>query len=54
MTDTPEPVRHTVRLPSELLEAIEEWRARQRPIPSLNGAFVELIRRGLLLKDLLP
>lgn len=53
MPDTGKTIRHSLRLSSELLEAIEEWRARQRPIPSLNQAFAELIRRGLTVEVLL-
>lgn len=32
---------------SEFLDEVEEWRAAQRPIPSITEAIKALIRKGL-------
>ncbi len=39
--------RYELRLPHELVVAVEEFRARQRPVPSAQQALQRLIRTGL-------
>jgi len=36
-----------VRVPNELSEKIDEWRAQQRPIPSTPEAIRQLVEIGL-------
>lgn len=36
-----------LRIPPDLLARIEDWRAAQRPIPTLADAARQLIERGL-------
>lgn len=39
--------RRTISLDVDLEEEIEDWRAKQRPIPNFSEAIVALTRRGL-------
>jgi hypothetical protein len=41
------PVKKIIGFNSVLLDAIEKWRAKQRPIPNLSDAIRQLIEDGL-------
>jgi hypothetical protein len=41
------PVKKVVGFNVVLLDAIEKWRAKQRPIPNLSDAIRQLIEAGL-------
>lgn len=41
------PVKKLVGLSESMLEAIEKWRAKQRPIPNVSDAIRQLIEVGL-------
>jgi len=41
------PVKKLVGLSDSMLEAIEKWRAKQRPIPNVSDAIRQLIELGL-------
>lgn len=37
---------------STFLDEIEEWRAKQRPVPSRSAAIIELCRRAMMAETL--
>jgi len=41
------PVKKLVGLSESMLEAIEKWRAKQRPMPNVSDAIRQLIEIGL-------
>lgn len=41
------PVKKLVGLNKSMLEAIDKWRAKQRPIPNVSDAIRQLIEIGL-------
>lgn len=41
------PIKKLVGLSESMLEAIDKWRARQRPIPNVSDAIRQLIEQGL-------
>jgi hypothetical protein len=41
------PVKKLVKFSEGMLEAIDKWRARQRPIPNVSDAIRQLIEAGL-------
>lgn len=41
------PVKKLVGLSEAMLEAIDKWRAKQRPIPNVSDAIRQLIELGL-------
>jgi hypothetical protein len=44
------PVKKLVKFSTEMLDAIEKWRAKQRPIPNVSDAIRQLIEAGLKAK----
>lgn len=40
-------IKKTINLPDDLMKEIEEYRAKQRPIPSWNQAAVDLMRQAI-------
>ncbi|WP_167772392.1 hypothetical protein [Bradyrhizobium frederickii] len=41
------PIKKLVGLSENMLEAIDKWRAKQRPIPNVSDAIRQLIEIGL-------
>lgn len=41
------PVKKVVGFTEAMLEAIDKWRAKQRPIPNVSDAIRELVEIGL-------
>lgn len=41
------PVKKMVGFSTDMLDAIEKWRAKQRPIPNVSDAIRQLIESGL-------
>jgi len=41
------PVKKLVGFTEEMLEAIENWRAKQKPIPTVSDAIRQLVEAGL-------
>jgi hypothetical protein len=41
------PVKKIIGFNTALLDAIEKWRAKQRPIPNVSDAIRQLIEAGL-------
>jgi len=41
------PVKKLVKFSTSMLDAIETWRAKQRPIPNVSDAIRQLIEAGL-------
>ena len=39
--------RQTITFDDDLVKQIDDWRAKQRPIPKFQNAVTELVRRGL-------
>lgn len=49
------PLRRVLtEMSEELLEAIDGWRSKQKPIPSRAAAIRELLRMGLVKKEEAP
>jgi hypothetical protein len=41
------PVKKLVKFSADMLDAIEKWRSKQRPIPNVSDAIRQLIEAGL-------
>jgi hypothetical protein len=41
------PVKKLIGLSADMLDAIDKWRAKQRPIPNVSDAIRQLIEAGL-------
>ena len=41
------PVKKVIGFTSEMLEAVERWRAKQKPIPTVSDAIRRLVELGL-------
>jgi hypothetical protein len=41
------PVKKVVGFSEEMLDAVENWRAKQRPVPNLSEAIRRLVELGL-------
>lgn len=41
------PVKKVIGFTNEMMEAIETWRAKQRPVPNVSDAIRQLIDIGL-------
>jgi hypothetical protein len=41
------PVKKVIGFDQMMIDAIEKWRAKQRPIPSVSDAIRQLIEKGL-------
>ena len=41
------PVKKVIGFDPRMLDAIEKWRSKQKPIPSVSEAIRALIQRGL-------
>jgi hypothetical protein len=41
------PVKKVVGFTNEMMEAVEVWRAKQRPVPNLSEAIRRLVESGL-------
>lgn len=41
------PVKKLLRFDEEMLEAIDDWRRKQKPIPNVSDAIRQLIELGL-------
>ena len=41
------PVKKVIGFDRKMLDAIEKWRSKQKPIPNMSDAIRELIRRAL-------
>jgi hypothetical protein len=39
--------RHSLSFPKELDEALDDWRAKQRPIPDFTTAVIQLLKIAL-------
>jgi len=48
------PVKKVIGFTEEMIEAVEGWRAKQRPVPNLSEAIRRLIELGLKAKQRLP
>jgi hypothetical protein len=44
------PVKKVVGFDQEMLDAIEKWRAKQKPIPNVSDAIRRLVELGLTIK----
>ena len=40
-------VKLAVRLPEDLIASLDNWRSRERPVPTRSGAIRSLMERGL-------
>jgi hypothetical protein len=45
------PVKKVVGFDQQTIDAIEKWRAKQKPIPNASEAIRRLIERGLTVKS---
>ncbi len=45
------PVKKMIGFTANMLDAIDKWRAKQRPIPNVSDAIRHLIEVGLKVKD---
>jgi hypothetical protein len=41
------PIKKMIGFTTDMLEAIDKWRARQRPIPNVSDAIRQLIEAGM-------
>jgi hypothetical protein len=41
------PVRKLIKFSEDMLDTIDKWRAKQRPIPNVSDAIRQLIEAGL-------
>ena len=41
------PIKKMIGFTADMLDAIDKWRARQRPIPNVSDAIRQLIEAGL-------
>ncbi|WOH58518.1 hypothetical protein [Bradyrhizobium sp. BWC-3-1] len=41
------PVKKMIGFTADMLEAIDKWRAKQRPIPNVSDAIRQLVEAGL-------
>jgi hypothetical protein len=44
------PIKKVIGFTEEMVEAVEKWRARQRPVPNLSEAIRRLVEIGLKTK----
>jgi len=44
------PVKKVVGFDQEMLDAIEKWRAKQKPVPNVSDAIRRLVELGLKVK----
>jgi hypothetical protein len=45
------PVKKVIGFTQEMIDAIEQWRAKQRPVPNLSEAIRRLVELGLKVKS---
>jgi hypothetical protein len=45
------PVKKVVGFDKEMIDAIEKWRAKQKPIPNVSDAIRRLVELGLKAKS---
>jgi hypothetical protein len=41
------PIKKVIGFTDEMIEAVEEWRAKQKPVPNLSEAIRRLVELGL-------
>jgi len=46
------PVKKVIGFTEEMIEAVENWRARQKPVPNVSEAIRRLVELGLKAKAL--
>jgi hypothetical protein len=51
MDKTEYPIKKIIGFTQPMIEAIEKWRAKQRPIPTVSEAIRRLIELGLKAKQ---
>jgi hypothetical protein len=44
------PIKKVIGFTEEMLEAVETWRAKQRPVPNVSEAIRRLVEMGLKAK----
>ena len=44
------PIKKVIGFSDEMIEAVEEWRAKQKPVPNLSEAIRRLVEIGLKAK----
>ena len=44
------PVKKVIGFTEEMMETVESWRAKQRPVPNLSEAIRRLVELGLKVK----
>jgi hypothetical protein len=44
------PVKKIIGFSEEMIEAVEKWRAKQKPVPNLSEAIRRLVELGLKAK----
>jgi hypothetical protein len=44
------PVKKIIGFTEEMIDAVERWRAKQRPVPNLSEAIRQLVELGLAVK----
>jgi hypothetical protein len=44
------PIKKVIGFSEEMIEAVEQWRAKQRPVPNVSEAIRRLVEIGLKAK----
>jgi len=44
------PIKKVIGFSEEMIDAVERWRAKQRPVPNLSEAIRRLVELGLKVK----
>jgi hypothetical protein len=44
------PIKKVIGFTEEMVEAVEKWRAKQKPVPNLSEAIRRLVEIGLRVK----